>query len=110
MDIDKIQKDNKKWFNSLVSSRDGWICKKCGSKKELSAYHITPKKKLPKPGNSIYNGIILCLDCRKKAKEGKDENYYPVVLYALIDSSKEKTIEDLKPFSIDNLNKRKIKK
>ena len=100
---------NQKWFNNLVAQRDGWKCKKCGSKHGLMAHHITPKGKLPKHGNSLYNGIMLCVNCRKLAREGKDECYYPGVLYALIGSSKEKAIEDLKPSALKNFHNKSPK-
>ena len=87
----------KKWFDELVAGRDGWKCRKCESTRAVSAHHITPPDSLPVRGNSIYNAIMLCLECRKIVKTGKNECYAPEVLYALISSSKEKAIEDLDP-------------
>ena len=88
---------NKNWFDNLVAQRDGRTCRKCGATKSVHAHNITPRKELPKFGNSIYNAVMLCHECRHIAGLGKNECYTPEVLYALIGSSLEKTIEDLKP-------------
>ena len=91
---------NKIWFDNLVAQRGGRACRKCGATKSVHAHHITPRNKLPIFGNSVYNGIMLCHECRNIALTGKNECYTPEVLYALIGSSLEKTIEDLKPKKI----------
>lgn len=57
-----------------VFKRDGFKCKKCGSKKGINAHHIKRWAKYPSLRFDVNNGITLC---RKHHRElwGKEELY-----------------------------------
>jgi len=73
-----------KYFDTIVSKRDGDVCRACGSDNKIHAFHISSD--LPNGGYVVENGILLCGDCRNKAKDGILTSDY---LYSLIDSSKD---------------------
>ena len=49
-----------------VRERDGFMCRKCGSREKLNAHHIKPFADFPELRFDINNGITLCEDCHKK--------------------------------------------
>lgn len=62
-------------FNSQlkkeIKSRDGYICKLCGAKKEeatLSIHHID----YDKGNNNSYNLVTLCIGCNSKANRKRE--------------------------------------
>ncbi len=54
-----------KW-SLAVRRRDGFMCRKCGSREKLNAHHIKPFADFPELRFDINNGITLCEDCHKK--------------------------------------------
>lgn len=95
-------------FRNAVFKRDGNKCKLCNkSQSKLDAHHITNREELGTNKYSMSNLITLCDDgidgCHYKVEEfyfsgglETDLNniYHPNHLYKLINSSKEKAIED----------------
>ena len=54
-----------KW-SLAVRRRDGFMCRKCGSREKLNAHHVKPFADFPGLRFNINNGITLCEDCHKK--------------------------------------------
>lgn len=54
-----------KW-SLAVRERDGFMCRKCGSREKLNAHHIKPFADFPELRFDINNGITLWEDCHKK--------------------------------------------
>lgn len=54
-----------KW-SLAVRERDGFMCRKCGSREKLNAHHIKSFADFPGLRFNINNGITLCEDCHKK--------------------------------------------
>jgi len=74
----------RKYFDDIVLKRDGEGCHICRSDNKVHGLHISSD--LPFGGYVVENGILLCSDCRKKAKDGVLTSDY---LYSLIDSSRD---------------------
>ena len=71
--IDKHNRNSaeyRKW-RMEVFSRDNFICKSCGTKKDLQAHHIERWKDNKKLRYEISNGITLCRSCHLKAHGGR---------------------------------------
>jgi 5-methylcytosine-specific restriction endonuclease McrA len=51
-----------KW-RADVRRRDGYKCKKCGSRKKLQVHHIKSWATTPQLRYSLLNGITLCKVC-----------------------------------------------
>lgn len=62
--------DRYKEWRSSVFIRDGFQCKKCGTKKDLQAHHIKPWKSNKDLRYSISNGVTLCRKCHLEAHGG----------------------------------------
>jgi len=74
----------RKYFYDIVSDRDGDDCHVCGSSSRVHAFHISHD--VPHGGFVVENGVLLCGDCRDKAKSNILTSDY---LYSLIGSSHE---------------------
>ena len=53
-------------WRKAVMSRDGYVCKECGSKEGLCAHHIKHWAKFPHERFSVSNGVSLCANCHAK--------------------------------------------
>ena len=62
-----IKAEAKQWFKDIYS-RDGKICRVCGSDKGLQVHHILPIRKYPLLIGDSSNGIVLCKSCHDKTK------------------------------------------
>jgi transposase len=58
--------DRYREWREKVLSRDGFRCKKCGSRRDLQAHHIETWENAPKKRFLVGNGITLCLECHSK--------------------------------------------
>lgn len=61
----------KDWSNA-VKERDGYECKKCGSKDRLDAHHVIPWRKSKELRYDLNNGITLCKSCHAKEEGFKN--------------------------------------
>ena len=91
----------RKQFKDSVLKRDKYKCVFCEETKELDAHHITDRKEMLNGGYVLSNGITLCENHHWHAEQfhisgGKTwiDGFHPLNLYMLINSSKEKAIED----------------
>jgi len=69
---DRSSDDYKKWRMS-VFERDSFVCRKCGSEKEINAHHIIPWSRTEEGSPlrfDVSNGITLCKDCHLDAHGG----------------------------------------
>lgn len=62
----------KKW-RIRVFKRDGFACKKCGSKNKIQAHHIRTWEKYPQLRFDINNGITLCKLCHQAIWQREEE-------------------------------------
>lgn len=58
-------KEVKKWIKD-VYARDGYVCTKCGSSKDLHAHHIVSWNESIELRIDLNNGITLCNSCHQK--------------------------------------------
>lgn len=68
-DIHNINPRNyKEYFDwrTEVFTRDGFVCRNCGSEKKIEAHHIKQYEFHPELRASLDNGITLCHECHKK--------------------------------------------
>ncbi|WP_376701754.1 HNH endonuclease [Cohnella xylanilytica] len=49
-----------------VFERDGYVCRHCGSDKDIQAHHIKPFAKYKKLRFKVSNGLTLCDRCHKE--------------------------------------------
>ncbi|RDJ35031.1 MAG: hypothetical protein DWQ19_09355 [Crenarchaeota archaeon] len=110
----------RKNFRESVFQRDGYRCKTChcpGKDRQgneewekyhsiepeaiLDAHHITDRSEFPNQGYVTSNGISLCEKCHIKAEkyhissgQSWEDGFHPNDLYKMINSSKEKAIQD----------------
>jgi len=99
------KKQIKSLFRDSCYKRDGYRCAMCHFKssaehcqQELDVHHITDRNLMPNGGYVKENGISLCEECHKKAKQFHETGvaypgYAPDNLYKKIKSSLEKAIE-----------------
>ncbi len=66
---DRNSQRYKDWRNA-VFKRDGYCCKKCGTKKDLQAHHIKAWKSNKGLRYQVSNGITLCRKCHLEAHGG----------------------------------------
>lgn len=57
-----------KQWKLKVLTRDGWRCRRCGSRQNLSCHHIQKRSDLRL--DTLENGCTLCNDCHEMV-EGK---------------------------------------
>jgi 5-methylcytosine-specific restriction endonuclease McrA len=62
---------------SEVKERDGYECKKCGSKDKLEAHHIVPWKENKELKYDLANGITICRTCHLKIEPRRKKGYIP---------------------------------
>lgn len=102
-----MKKQIRKVFKEGVFKRDKFTCCVCGEKKEeeeLDAHHITDRNEMPNGGYVLSNGITVCKgSChlmveRYHITKGEEHwgGLHPSDLYDLINSTREKAIEDSK--------------
>ena len=72
--------------------RDGFKCKKCGSKDKIQAHHILSWSTYPHLRFNWENLITLCEKCHKEIK-GKEDYYINYFHTLLINDSKEKFVK-----------------
>ena len=53
-------------WSQTIKKRDNYMCKNCGSKKNLNAHHIKPKSEYPELSLDLDNGVTLCEKCHGK--------------------------------------------
>ena len=58
-----------------VKARYGYKCYRCFSKKNIEAHHIYPKSKYPKKAYMLKNGVALCRNCHRVAKDSYHSMY-----------------------------------
>lgn len=66
---DRNSERYKRWRKD-VFERDGYVCRDCGTKKDLQAHHIKTWLRCPELRYSTDNGITLCRKCHLKAHGG----------------------------------------
>lgn len=66
-----MRKNYGKTWAKNVKKRDKYSCKKCGSKKQITAHHILPWRDHPNQRFNINNGITLCRECHLKVHSGE---------------------------------------
>jgi hypothetical protein len=52
-------------WRDAVYSRDGWVCRDCGSKEDLTAHHILSFNDFAEFRFDVQNGVTLCRSCHK---------------------------------------------
>lgn len=66
---DRSSQRYKDW-RLAVFARDGFICQKCGSRKNIQAHHIKAWKSNKELRYEVNNGITLCRRCHLEAHGG----------------------------------------
>ena len=105
------KKDIRKKFKQDVFKRDKYCCVMCGNKYSietadefLDSHHIKDRNEIINGGYVKENGISLCKEkCHLKAEqfhisngENWESGFHPNDLYAKINSSYEKAVEESK--------------
>lgn len=62
VDLDRNRKKARQWRED-VKKRDKYICRRCGSKENLHAHHISPWRTSPELRYEISNGMTLYSSC-----------------------------------------------
>lgn len=62
--------DRYREWRKAVFARDGFVCQKCGTKKDLQAHHIKAWKDNKHLRYDVANGITLCRKCHLEAHGG----------------------------------------
>jgi hypothetical protein len=75
-------------FNTAVQDERSHACQVCGNESSVRAHQITHRNQMPYGGFVVENGIVLCLGCRRNARNEVD-GFSASDLYAIIDSSQQ---------------------
>lgn len=60
-------------WRAAVRKRDGYKCKKCGSKIRLQTHHIRPWAQFPTLRFTVSNGITLCRLCHRQMWDREED-------------------------------------
>jgi len=77
------EKRKKEWREN-IQLRDGFCCRRCGSKEDITLHHIIPKSICsPELIWDETNGIVLCQKCHNEwhAKNGTDASFVKFIAW-----------------------------